>query len=364
MSFSANTKARMFIKSARLCCLCLKQCGTNIEAAHIEDKNKGGSNDESNGIPVCLDCHQEIGGYDSKHPKGNKFSHVELRARRDHIYKLVDSGVIFSQKVASQARARGAGSKTALPADITPPPPTFEATRLLAMMLDDKSQHNKFAGKIKLLSSDDRAYVLDELAKASPTNSRAVQILIEIATSTLVTAEESKVVIERTVRHVTLYGTTESKAAMLRDLPPQFLLDASEELREALFDEAIDTIKNDQFNEVNELVPSLESHLAAVPPSLHSDFILAIFDQSRSRSHEGAPAAKRMLKVLPNDLAMSSIQTIDGKQLCSASNHPEMKAYVTAYKHLASGQRIQMLDDFLSMSETNFLQKHVPDEAW
>lgn len=363
MSFNADTKARMFIKCARLCCLCLKQCGTNIEAAHIDDKNKGGGNDEGNGIPVCFDCHQEIGGYDPKHPKGNKFSHDELKARRDRVYKLVDTGVIFSQLVASKAHAGGAGSKTAIPADMAPPAASVEAKKLLEMMLNDKDANTKFAGKIKLLSQEDRAHVLDDLATAAPTNARPVEILMEIATSKLVTSDESKVVLERTVRHVTLYGTTEAKAAMLKDLPPQFLLDASQELREALFDEVIDTIKNDQFNEVNELVPSLESHLAAVPPSLHSDFVLAILDHSRSRSHEGAPAAKRMLKVLPNDLAKSSIQTIDGKKLCSAANRPEMKAFVAAYKHLASGQQTQMLDDFLSMSEMNFSQKYVPDEA-
>lgn len=52
MPFSAETKSRMFIKSARICCLCLKQCGTNIEAAHIQAEADKGSNDEDNGIPL------------------------------------------------------------------------------------------------------------------------------------------------------------------------------------------------------------------------------------------------------------------------------------------------------------------------
>ncbi len=362
MSFNADTKARMFIKSARLCCLCLKQCGTNIEAAHIHDESKGGSNDESNGIPLCFDCHQEIGGYDPKHPKGNKFSHDELRARRDRVYKLVDTGVIFSQLVASKAHASGAGSSTAIPANAVPAAASVEAKKLFEMMLKDKDAGTKFAGKIKLLSPEDRAHILDELATSAPTNARAVEILLEIATSKLVTGEESKVVIERTVRHVTLYGTTESKAAMLSGLPPQSLLDASEELREALFDEAIDTITSDQFNDVNALVPSLESHLAAVPPRLHFDFVLAILDQSRSRSHQGAPAANRMLKALPSDLARTAIQSINGTQLCNAAGRREMKAFVTAYKHLASGAQTQMLDDFCNNTEMTFAQEYVPDE--
>jgi hypothetical protein len=76
----------------RHCCLCRKQCGTNIEAAHIHDEAAGGSNDEDNGIPLCFDCHQEVGAYRDSHPKGNKFRSEELRQRRDAVYELVRTG--------------------------------------------------------------------------------------------------------------------------------------------------------------------------------------------------------------------------------------------------------------------------------
>ncbi len=326
-------------------------------------RDKGGCNDESNGIPVCFDCHQEIGAYDPSHPKGNKFSPAELIARRNRIYELVETGAIFSQLVAVAAHAKGAGSKTAIPAHVTPAPASGEAKQLLAMMLDENASSTKFAGKIKMLSSDDRAHVLDDLAKAAPDNARAVEVLMQIATSPLVTPNESKVVIERTIRHVTMCGTTESKAAMLKRLPPDFLLDASEELREALFEEAIDTIKSDQFNEVNELVPALESHVLAVPSPLHLEFVLAILDQSRSESYEGAPAAKRILKSLPHELARTAIQTFDGAKLTSVASRHDMKAFVTAYKNLATADQVSMLDDFLQMSETAFCEKYVPDQA-
>lgn len=94
MSFAPEVKARMFSRCMRHCCLCRKQCGTNIEAAHIIDEAAGGSNTEENGIPVCFDCHQEIGAYRDSHPKGNKFREEELRARRDRVYELVQSGQI------------------------------------------------------------------------------------------------------------------------------------------------------------------------------------------------------------------------------------------------------------------------------
>ena len=94
MDFDPDVKAKMFVRCARICCLCYKQCGTNIEVAHIIAQAKDGSNKEDNGIPVCFDCHQEIGAYDPQHPKGNKFTSAELKARRDQLYQLVEKGVL------------------------------------------------------------------------------------------------------------------------------------------------------------------------------------------------------------------------------------------------------------------------------
>jgi len=92
MPFDPLVKTAMFIRCNRHCCLCHKQCGINIEAAHIIDEAAGGSNEENNGIPLCFDCHQEIGSYNDKHPRGNKFRPEELRARRDQVYKCLAEG--------------------------------------------------------------------------------------------------------------------------------------------------------------------------------------------------------------------------------------------------------------------------------
>jgi HNH endonuclease len=97
MPFDVSVKTAMFTHCNRHCCLCRKQCGLNIEAAHIVDEAVGGSNDEDNGIPLCFDCHQEIGSYNDKHPRGNKFRPEELRARRDQVYKLVAEGAFASR---------------------------------------------------------------------------------------------------------------------------------------------------------------------------------------------------------------------------------------------------------------------------
>lgn len=49
-----------------------------------------------NCIPLCFDCHADVGNYNSKHPKGNKYSSNELKLHRDKWYKSVESGLVPS----------------------------------------------------------------------------------------------------------------------------------------------------------------------------------------------------------------------------------------------------------------------------
>lgn len=85
--FSETDKIKILLWCDRHCCLCSKECGTNIEIAHISPKGEGGSGDIDNAIPLCFDCHSEIGRYNEDHPKGNKYKPMELKARRDQIYE-------------------------------------------------------------------------------------------------------------------------------------------------------------------------------------------------------------------------------------------------------------------------------------
>ena len=81
--FSEDIKVKTLLWSYRHCCLCEKSCGTDIEVAHIEK----GKNDLDNAIPLCYDCHSEIGRYNREHPRGNKYRPEELKTRRAQIYE-------------------------------------------------------------------------------------------------------------------------------------------------------------------------------------------------------------------------------------------------------------------------------------
>lgn len=81
--FPEAVKLRCLLWSDRRCCLCGKQCSTDIEIAHIDAH---GPKTIENAIPLCFDCHAKIGHYNLEHPRGNKYKPEELISRRDQIY--------------------------------------------------------------------------------------------------------------------------------------------------------------------------------------------------------------------------------------------------------------------------------------
>mgnify|MGYP001296078000 FL=1 len=49
-----------------------------MELHHVEHKSNGGSDDITNAIPLCFECHAEVNHYNDAHPRGRKFSMEEL----------------------------------------------------------------------------------------------------------------------------------------------------------------------------------------------------------------------------------------------------------------------------------------------
>jgi len=67
-----------------------------MEVHHITPQKDGGEDTFENAIPLCFDCHAEVGAYNTCHPKGVKFSKTELKRHRDNWYKCVKQGNITS----------------------------------------------------------------------------------------------------------------------------------------------------------------------------------------------------------------------------------------------------------------------------
>lgn len=92
MAFSKKIKDEVAISSGRYCCICKKFCGINMEFHHIIAKSDGGGDTLDNCLPVCFNCHANIGHYNVQHPKGNKYSALELKGHRDKLYSLIKQG--------------------------------------------------------------------------------------------------------------------------------------------------------------------------------------------------------------------------------------------------------------------------------
>lgn len=97
MSFPENVANEALVRSERCCCICHKFCGPKMELHHIIQKADGGEDTLENCIPLCFDCHSDMGKGDTRHPKGKRYSEKELRMHRDNWYKKVESGFLISR---------------------------------------------------------------------------------------------------------------------------------------------------------------------------------------------------------------------------------------------------------------------------
>jgi hypothetical protein len=91
--FPTDVKQRAMVECGRRCCLCHKFCGVRLECHHLVQPRDGGQDTFDNCIPLCFDCHAEVGHYTSDHPKGTKFTPQELRQHRDRWFAKVRAGI-------------------------------------------------------------------------------------------------------------------------------------------------------------------------------------------------------------------------------------------------------------------------------
>ncbi len=89
MGFSAEVRDKVLIACNRHCCICHKFCGTKMQLHHIQQRADGGDDSFENCIPLCFDCHSEMGKIDPHHPQGRQYSPRELMGHRDSWYQKV-----------------------------------------------------------------------------------------------------------------------------------------------------------------------------------------------------------------------------------------------------------------------------------
>jgi hypothetical protein len=363
MPFNRDTKTRMFVRCARVCCLCFKQCGTNIEAAHIVGEADGGPNTEDNGIPVCMDCHTEIGHYNDAHPKGNKFTPEELRSRRDQVYTLMESGVLQALIIAGQAHhapltsSHASASLRKVPSVGAMPKPSKAAKQVFEAAKAGTVRGESFPRKLDLLGPQDQAYVLDRLLEHCDEGENLAALMAVLA-SGLLGDERTLVIVEQVLRSVTLANDCSLKARFMELVPVELLKATEEGLRIAFFTEAISIMHANQYSEVNDITPAIPKAQDAIPNELKAAYVSALLSQVDSGAWHGAPAARRALAELPDGVATHALAGLELEYLRPEARR-SLLALLTRTKHIWPKPRKALFSDFTTMPWRDFTEKHL-----
>lgn len=99
----AQVRDQALVACGRQCCICHRFCGTKIECHHIVTESDGGPSTLENCIPLCFDCHADVGHYNPQHPKGTKYSITELRKHRDTWFSAI-AELRRAERIATESR--------------------------------------------------------------------------------------------------------------------------------------------------------------------------------------------------------------------------------------------------------------------
>jgi hypothetical protein len=88
-----------------------------MECNHIVPEAQGGADTLDNCIPFCFDCHADVGHYNAKHPKGNKYTGGT--GHRDRWYEKVKTtaGLVASPETRDVDRQTFHHLRELLPSD-------------------------------------------------------------------------------------------------------------------------------------------------------------------------------------------------------------------------------------------------------
>src|ERR1041384_3841592 len=77
---------RMRVKCRRRCCICRRFKPIHLQVHHIDERSKGGTNEEDNLIVICLTCHTDV---HTTVPFTRRFTVNELKLHRDSLIQAL-----------------------------------------------------------------------------------------------------------------------------------------------------------------------------------------------------------------------------------------------------------------------------------
>jgi hypothetical protein len=91
-------------------------------------------------------------------------------------------------------------------------------------------------------------------------------------------AVQVSLTLERVVRDVALTSSPQLQATLLGAVRSHLLQGVDESIRLALFEDLIEVIHRDRFDEVNVVVPAIVRQHGSIPPALGAKYVQALLD--------------------------------------------------------------------------------------
>jgi 5-methylcytosine-specific restriction endonuclease McrA len=85
MAFAQRVVDNLLARTGRMCAVCNRLHGVQVH--HIVMRSEGGSDDESNAIPLCPNCHDEV---HAQHAPGRTTRVYTENELRQHLHRTVD----------------------------------------------------------------------------------------------------------------------------------------------------------------------------------------------------------------------------------------------------------------------------------
>jgi hypothetical protein len=239
--------------------------------------------------------------------------------------------------------------------------PSVVANRISELRVAmQKGKTDGLGDKLNLLGAEASTTLLLRLMALSEKND---DVLPEIK-AMLHAGEFPAAIIERCVTNVVsdaVFSNSVRRKAYVLQLGGALLNKAPEPALRSLFMDVLRIVQNDQYTEVNVLVPALVLADEAVPDQLVWEYVETLLRHAQSGATNGAPAAQRGLAMLPPSMLKLIHDQITPATLVRAELRLGLQYLLgSPQAREIFHDKIGLINDFLSLGHKKFIEKHVP----
>lgn len=231
---------------------------------------------------------------------------------------------------------------------------------ILARLLRDellKGEVTGLEGKLSQLEPAERNFLLDSLGTSALTEERGLKAFEQLLSATNFSANQLRPYIAQLVKDA-LFRKSAVRKAQVIGLGAEALQTLDGDLLGAFFSDILDIVDNDQFSEVNVLVPAIVEVDIAIPERLYTRYVFVLINQSRSNAILGAPAAKKAVLELPDEVISVFLREIDLDSLNEFPQRRQLQRVLEAYKNDFPEENSELLNDFINLEEFEFDERY------